>query len=164
MPAFETPSPVRVEQVRDDADLAAALAIREVVFIEEQGVPLSLERDEDDAIALHVLAYEGKHAVGTGRLVPLPHSPAGETGLWGKIGRMAVLAALRRRGVGTRILAALEAEARARNLEGIVLHAQLHAREFYLGAAYVDSGPIFEEAGMQHIEMRKRLLGPGGSK
>jgi predicted GNAT family N-acyltransferase len=161
MPAFDPPSSIRVEQIRDDADLASALAIREVVFIEEQGVPPSLERDEDDAVAFHVLAYEGKHAVGTGRMVTLAHSPKGETGRWGKVGRMAVLAALRRRGVGTRILAALEAEARRQKLEGIVLHAQFHARDFYLGAGYVDSGPIFQEAGMTHVQMRK-LLGPAG--
>jgi predicted GNAT family N-acyltransferase len=148
---------IRVEQVRDGGELASALAIREVVFIEEQHVPPSLEHDADDALAFHVLAYDGKHAVGTGRLVPLAQPPAGEAGAWGRVGRMAVLAAHRRCKVGTQILGALEAEARRRGFAGIVLHAQLHAREFYRMAGYAASGPIFEEAGMPHVEMLKRL-------
>ncbi len=148
---------IRVEQVHDGGELASALAIREVVFIEEQHVPPSLEHDVDDPRAYHVLAYDGKHAVGTGRLVPLARPPEGEQGAWGKVGRMAVLAAHRRLRVGSLILGALEAEARRQRLAGIVLHAQLHAREFYSNAGYVATGPIFEEAGMPHVRMLKRL-------
>jgi len=150
---------VQIAKVEGEGDLASALAIREVVFIEEQHVPVGLERDEEDATAHHVLAFQGGHAVGTGRLVLLPAAPKGETGPWGQIGRMAVLAASRKGGVGRRILEALEAEARRLALAGIVLHAQLHAREFYVRAGYRDSSPIFEEAGMAHVEMRKLLAG-----
>lgn len=148
---------IRVEQVHNGGELASALAIREVVFIEEQHVPPSLEHDTEDARAFHVLAYDGKHAVGTGRLMPLARPPEGEEGAWGKVGRMAVLAAHRRLKVGSLILEALEGEARRRKLAGIVLHAQLHAREFYRKAGYVATGPIFEEAGMPHVLMLKRL-------
>ncbi|MFN7131468.1 MAG: GNAT family N-acetyltransferase [Myxococcales bacterium] len=149
---------IRVVQVKDEGDLASALAIREIVFIEEQRVPESLERDEEDSRAYHVLAYEGGHAIGTGRLVPLTEPPPGETGRWGKIGRMAVLVAHRKGGVGRRILLSLEEEARRQGLDGIILHAQLHAHEFYLRNGYRDTSPIFEEAGMPHVQMRKLLL------
>lgn len=150
---------ITVVQVKDEGDLASALAIREIVFIEEQRVPESLERDEEDSRAYHVLAYEGGHAIGTGRLVTLPEAPPNEQGTWGQIGRMAVLVSHRKGGVGRKILQTLEGEARRLGLDGIVLHAQLHAHEFYLRNGYHDSSAIFEEAGMPHVEMRK-VLGP----
>jgi len=151
------PSELRVELVNGEGDLASALAIREIVFIEEQRVPESLERDAEDAKAFHVLAYDGKHAIGTGRLVTLSQPPTGERGRWGQIGRMAVLATWRRRGVGRMLLRNLEEEAKRRKLEGIVLHAQLYAQDFYRALGYHDASPIFDEAGIPHVEMRKPL-------
>lgn len=148
---------VEIIPVDGPGDFAAALAIREVVFIEEQQVPREIERDDEDPTAYHVLAQVGGHAIGTGRLVELRQPPSGETGRWGQIGRMAVLVSNRRHKVGSRILAALEEEARKRKLDGIVLHAQVYAHGFYEHVGYKDASPIFEEAGIPHTEMRKRL-------
>ncbi len=134
-----------------------ALAIREVVFIEEQHVPEGIERDAEDVRAFHVLAFQGGHAVGTGRLVPLTATPQGESGQWGQVGRMAVLQAHRKAQVGTLLLGALEAEARQQGMLGILMHAQLYAIGFYRRHAYEPVGPVFEEAGIEHVEMRKRL-------
>ncbi len=154
MPA---PIEVSIKPIENEGELFQALAIREIVFIEEQSVPESFERDADDTTAFHVLAMEGKHAVGTGRLVPLPEAPAGESGAWGRIGRMAVLQAARKGGVGSKLLLALEAEAQKRKLRGILLHAQLSAMEFYKRHDYQPHGAVFDEAGMPHLEMKKRL-------
>jgi predicted GNAT family N-acyltransferase len=148
---------IRIVPVDNPGDLAQALAIREVVFIEEQAVPETLERDEEDARAFHVLAYDGKHAIGTGRLVDLAQQPEGASGHWGKIGRMAILASNRKGGTGTQVLERLEAEARRRGMNGIVLHAQVHAHKFYVKHGYQSFGPEFEEAGMPHVQMRKLL-------
>jgi len=148
---------VTVKPVAGEGELFQALAVREVVFIEEQHVPEGLERDADDARAFHVLALSRKHAVGTGRLVPLEAAPSGEAGAWGKVGRMAVLQSHRRAGVGTRLLEALEGEARHRGYAGIFLNAQLSAMEFYKVRGYQPNGAVFEEAGMPHVEMKKRL-------
>lgn len=147
----------RIEPIVKPGELEQALAIREIVFIEEQAVPETLERDDDDATAFHVLAFQGGHAVGTGRLVKLDHGPEGESGRWGKIGRMAVLAASRKGGTGSMILLRLEQEARSFALEGILLHAQVHAQGFYERHGYAAFGPHFEEAGMPHVSMKKRL-------
>lgn len=148
---------ITVKRVENEGELFSALAIREIVFIEEQSVPAGLERDADDASAFHVLAFKGGHAIGTGRLVVLPEAPAGEHGRWGRIGRMAVLSSDRKSGVGAKLLQALEAEARARGLRGIKLHAQLSAMEFYKMHGYEADGAVFEEAGMPHLEMKKLL-------
>jgi predicted GNAT family N-acyltransferase len=153
----ESKPEVVIRPVANEGELFQALAIREIVFIEEQSVPKSLERDSEDARAFHVLALEKGHAIGTGRLVDLPEPPAGERGKWGRVGRMAVLQAHRRDGVGTRVLEALEQEAVRQQYDGILLHAQLSAMEFYKRHGYVSHGAVFEEAGMPHLEMTKRL-------
>src|SRR5512132_3536797 len=93
-----------IAQVKNEAELFQALAIREVVFIEEQHVPETIERDAEDARAYHLLAFAEGHAIGTGRLVVLPAPPPGETGTWGQIGRMAVLQSERQHGVGNQLL------------------------------------------------------------
>ncbi len=148
---------VQVLPVTSEGELFQALAIREIVFIEEQSVPEGLERDAEDATAFHVLAMMKGHAVGTGRLVELPQAPEGEKGRWGRVGRMAVLQANRKHGIGTLLLAALEAEAKRRKLQGIMLHAQLSAMEFYKRHGYQPHGAVFDEAGMPHLEMKKPL-------
>ena len=153
----ENPQPVTVAQIKTEAELWQALAIREVVFIEEQHVPEGIERDAEDAKAYHVLAFQGGHAIGTGRLVMLPEPPPGETGTWAQIGRMAVLKAHRKARVGGLLLTALEDEARRREVRGIMLHAQVYTLEFYKKQGYEPMGPVFQEAGIEHQEMRKRL-------
>lgn len=151
---------VTVRPTSGEAEVFQALAIREIVFIEEQSVPESLERDAEDATAYHVLAFRGGHAIATGRLVQLPAAPKNETGSWGRIGRMAVVQTQRKGGVGSKVLGALEAEAQRRKLDGIMLHAQLTAMEFYRRHGYEPEGAVFEEAGMPHLEMKKRLSRP----
>ena len=150
-------APIVISPVRDEAELMQALAIREVVFIEEQHVPEGIERDAEDVRAFHVLAFQGGHAIGTGRLVPVPVPASGDTGRLGQIGRMAVLQAHRKAGVGTLLLAALEEAARRQQLTGVLMHAQLYAIGFYRRHGYDPVGPVFEEAGIDHVEMRKRL-------
>lgn len=132
------------------------MAVRLEVFVGEQRVPVEIERDEHDALAFHLLAFDGEQVVGTGRLLEA-ETPAGERGRWGRIGRMAVRAPYRSRGVGAMLLDALEVRARSLGIEAIFLHAQVRAERFYARAGYVQHGPVFEEAGIGHQEMRKRL-------
>ncbi len=150
-------APVSITPIQGEAELMQALAIREVVFIEEQHVPEGIERDAEDVNAYHVIANQGGHAIGTGRLVMLPQSPEGQPGRWGQIGRMAVLQAHRKARVGSLLLTALEDEARRRGVTGILLHAQLYALEFYKKHGYEAVGAVFQEAGIDHLEMHKRL-------
>jgi predicted GNAT family N-acyltransferase len=157
MTTTDTTQPVTIKQIQSEAELFQALAIREVVFIEEQHVPEGIERDAEDARAFHVLAFQGGHAVGTGRLVLLPQPPENRQGVWGQVGRMAVLKAHRKARIGSRLLLALEEEARRRGVKGIMLHAQLYALDFYKKHGYEPVGAVFEEAGIPHLEMLKSL-------
>jgi YbgC/YbaW family acyl-CoA thioester hydrolase len=127
---------------------AEAQALRTAVFVDEQKVPLAIERDAEDAGALHAVARNRLGmAVGTGRLV------AGDPA---RIGRMAVRRDLRGAQVGRRVLGALVAAADARGDREIMLHAQLAAQSLYRRAGFVAHGPVFEEAGLAHQEMRRR--------
>ena len=125
-----------------------AQAIRTAVFVDEQRVPMAIERDAEDAAAVHALARNRLGlALGTGRL--LAGAPA-------RIGRMAVRRDLRGSGVGRRVLDALAAAAGARGDAEVMLHAQASAQDFYRRAGFVAHGAEFEEAGIAHQEMRRR--------
>jgi len=128
-----------------------AQAIRTAVFVEEQKVPLALERDAADIAAVHALARNRLGlAVGTGRLLAAdaPGHPA-------RIGRMAVSRAVRGANVGRAMLEALMAAAGQRGDREVALHAQITAFGFYRRAGFQPHGERFEEAGIVHQEMRR---------
>ena len=141
---------VNIVPAEDEALRAQAYALRHAIFVVEQGVPEELERDTHDEGALHLVALEGDRCVGTGRLVR-------QAGGVGRVGRMAVQARFRGRGVGGLVLAALEARAKAEGLSEIELHAQLYVERFYLRRGYARVGAPFVEAGIDHVLMRKRI-------
>ena len=124
------------------ADMACLKDVRRTVFILEQQVPESLEWDEFDAVSVHVLAHAQDRAIGTGRLLPDGH-----------IGRMAVLAAWRGRGVGAAILEFLVDGGRRRGDAALHLNAQTHAIGFYERHGFVAHGGEFHEAGIPHRRM-----------
>lgn len=139
----------RVEAVDYTAALDDLRRIRDVVFIEEQGVPADLERDALDPLCHHVIARDaGGQPIGTGRLTP-DH----------RIGRMAVLPAWRNRGVGEALLQALLDEARQRHWPAVSLHAQVDAERFYARQGFLPEGERFFEAGIEHQGMRRVLGG-----
>jgi predicted GNAT family N-acyltransferase len=140
---------VDVQRITATIDREAAFEIRRQVFLVEQKVPADEEFDEYDEGALHVLARAGGVAAGTGRLiVEADHA---------RIGRMAVLASHRERGVGRAILEELLRAATERGARRIVLHAQVHAIGFYERLGFRATGPEFEEAGIPHRVMERRL-------
>jgi predicted GNAT family N-acyltransferase len=99
---------------------------------------------------VHVLSRDDTGAVvATGRLL-VRGSSAG-------IGRMAADAAVRGRGHGAAVLAALHQEAARRGVTEVELHAQVRARGFYERAGYTAVGEEYEEAGITHVTMRRRL-------
>jgi len=130
--------------------LPEVFALRTEVFVVEQGVPLELELDELDQVATHLAALHGAEVVGTLRLLQ-DHGAA-------KIGRVAVRATLRRNGIGRRLMERSAALAAARGFAEIVLHAQIAVARFYRGLGYVEEGDLFDEAGIPHITMRKKIV------
>lgn len=123
--------------------------IRYQVFVEEQQVPPDLELDDWDAVSTHALAWQETTPVGTGRLLPDGH-----------IGRVAVLPALRGRGVGKAIMACLIQAAQAGGYARVELSAQCHAQPFYTKLGFQPEGSVYSEAGIDHIKMSLSLSQP----
>ena len=131
---------------------AEAQPIRTAVFVDEQKVPVGIERDAADLTAVHALARNRLgRPVGTGRLLPAdgPGNPS-------RIGRMAVSRQLRGARIGRELLEALMAAAGRRGDAEVMLHAQVSALGFYRRAGFVAHGERFEEAGIGHQEMRRK--------
>lgn len=128
-----------------------ARAIRQLVFVDEQKIPAQMEWDDADASCIHAVACNRLGvALATGRL--MEHVPGVV-----KIGRMAVLRTLRGGSIGRAVLDALMAYAREQGFREVVLHAQLSAAPFYARAGFSERGTGFEEAGIGHIEMTRKL-------
>lgn len=152
-----------VTVVTSPEQLAQAYAVRHEVFVVEQGVPVELERDERDPDADHVLALVGSRPVGAGRLVVEPAGFAGidpELGPVGHLGRLAVLAEGRGAGLGAAMVEAIEVQAAARGLRCVYLGAQTHAVRFYERLGYAIFGEEFDDAGLPHRHMWRRLVPP----
>lgn len=126
-----------------------AAAVRIAVFVQEQGIPVAEEWDEDDAGALHAVITDAQDVpIATGRLLqPQP-------GL-AQIGRMAVLSSHRGQHLGASILQALCDAAYARGDTQCVLHAQRSAEGFYRRHGFDPEGEPYDEVGIEHITMRK---------
>lgn len=130
-------------------DLAACHTLRRTVFIEEQNVPEELEIDDLDEIAIHLLAVVDDRPVGTARLFV-----KGEAG---KIGRVCVLPEARGTGLGAALIRAACQHLKDGGCTTAQLGAQTHALPFYEKLGFAAFGPIYDDAGIPHRDMMKRL-------
>jgi len=139
-----------IVSVSFDSDLMrAALDLRRLVFVEEQGVPPELEVDDEDKAAIHLVATIGERVVATLRITPMGGAE--------RIGRVAVRREFRRMRIASRLVeraARLIAEKGGRE---IVLHAQIQTVDFYRRLGYREEGEVEMDAGIPHVWMRKRL-------
>lgn len=123
-------------------DGEALHTVREIVFVNEQHVPVELEWDDLDEGCIHVLALSDEKTIGTARLQ-----------LNGHIGRMAVLKHWRNQGVGSAMLQRLLVEVRHRKIRQAVLNAQIKAVGFYNQFGFQVEGDEFMDAGIPHVRM-----------
>lgn len=140
---------VSIKIVESPEEFDQCFRIRTIVFVEEQEVPLELEMDEYDAVATHFLLREGEMPLATARLVD-KHGLA-------KIGRVAVSKEARGRGLGLLLMQAVIDEAKHRGFTESVLDAQTYAVPFYARLGYVAEGEEFDDAGIPHLLMRRKL-------
>ena len=132
--------------IEETRDIPLCRDLRRQVFCVEQGISQADELDGCDDIALHFIALESGHPVGTARVVI--------SGSTAKIGRVCVLISARRRGIATKLIrAALD---RLRHLGGIAqatLGAQISAQGLYAALGFRPEGAIFDDVGIPHQEM-----------
>ena len=136
----------RVREASWEADETVLRALREAVFVREQGVPEALEWDGADPGAAHLLAEVDGRPVGCVRLLPQ-----------GRIGRLCVLPPWRRRGIGSALLTAALRLAARRGHGEVFLDAQEQALGFYRRHGFQARGPRFLDAGIPHRRMYRPL-------
>ncbi|MBV2359683.1 GNAT family N-acetyltransferase [Thalassococcus sp. CAU 1522] len=124
------------------------VALRRAVFVEELGVPDSVEFPGDEDGAIHLLALDGTVAVGTARVVI--------DGAVAKIGHLCVLPDKRSRGTGRALVRAAVAAARRAGATTVTLTALRDATALYAGEGFVPVGAPFEAAGLPHQRMERR--------
>ncbi|KGH34202.1 GNAT family N-acetyltransferase [Lactococcus cremoris] len=130
-----------------------ALRIRNQVFVKEQGVPYELEVGNtlEEASAVHFVLYDEGVAKGTVRLLTdLDEKTA-------LVQRMAILKEARGHGYAAILIDRLIEFAKETKLNKLELHAQLSARGLYSKFHFNEVGQIFEEAGIQHIQMERTI-------
>ena len=126
-----------------------AADIRKTVFVDEQG--FQKEFDDIDKDAYHAVVFtDDKIPAACGRLFT-------SDGKAYTIGRVAVLKEYHKKGLGEKIVKALENK--ARELGGIEteLSAQLRARGFYEKLGYFPYGDEYLDEYCPHISMKKAL-------
>lgn len=153
-----------------------ATLVRRAVFVDEQGYEIEFDQIDEASSCIHVTLYVDGQLAGCSRVFPeeleraadaeAPVSPAcdmdedvaaGETYI---MGRVAVLPAMRRRGLASVIVEASAACARDAGAKLIKLHTQEYVLPLYAKAGYTQIAPVdYEDEGQPHVWMAKRVDG-----
>lgn len=134
-------------------ELYRILRLRSEVFVVEQAC-VFLDMDNKDQYCHHVMGWRGDRLLGYSRIVPPGISYAESS-----IGRIVSSPASRRMGIGRELL-----EESIRGLYGlhgkrdIRIGAQYYLKEFYEAFGFVQSGEIYPEDGINHIEMLLSII------
>ena len=138
------------KMVTGDIELQEAFEVRRQVFVREQGISEDLVFDGHDGEALHMVVKDGERVIGSARVQFLADNQA-------KLERMAVLESYRRKGIGKEMLLFLDAVWKDKQVQQVIIHAQLEVIPFYKLCGFDEFCLPFREAGIKHIKMRKQL-------
>ena len=128
---------------------AEARAVREKVFMEEQG--FSYDYDATDDIAVHLVLSDGDVPVAACRIF---EGNAPETYI---LGRLAVKKECRGLGIGSKMLNEAKSQAKLLGAKKLILHSQLQAQDFYVKNGFAAYGEIEYEEDCPHIWMQTAL-------
>jgi len=142
---------MKIQMVREAADIAKCMQLRAEVFIDEQNVPENDERDGLDDQCVHFLATIGLEAVGAARLSY--HSKD-----YAKLQRVCVKKSSRDAGIGAKIIRAMIEQVRVEGKRTVIrLGSQTHALTFYRKLGFEAFGDEYMDAGIPHYDMEFRL-------
>jgi len=129
-----------------------AIRIRHEVFMVEQLIPVELEIDEEEALCIHFVLYKEEKASVTCRLLPkeVEHKFV--------LQRMATIKEERGLGLGNKLLEEVfDFVSKQKGFEVLEIHAQKISQKFYEKAGFTVLGKEFEEAGIIHTLMQKKI-------
>ena len=127
-------------------DLSVPYALREEVFVKEQGFSAESERDEIDRMAMHAVLTEDGQPYATGRLFY-------QDGGW-HIGRVCVLKEKRGSHFGDLIMRMLLDRARSLGAQDVTIGAQLTAEGFYEKFGFERCGDEYMDEHCPHVPMK----------
>lgn len=137
---------IEVKKIDTELEYQQILIIRKKVFIEEQGVPASLEIDENESDAIYFLAKIENQAVSTGRIRSINNTV--------KFERIATLPEFRGQGIATKLMNCMQSYAKENYPNSIlIMYAQESAVTFYKKMGWKEEGDTFLEADIIHQKM-----------
>jgi predicted GNAT family N-acyltransferase len=136
--------------VTDGVDLQQAFEVRRQVFVREKGISEDLVFDGHDRETLHMVVKDREKVIGSARVQFLTDNQA-------KLERMAILKHYRRKGIGKEMLLFLDTVWKDKQMQQVIIHAQLEVVPFYKLCGFDELGLPFQEAGIKHIKMRKQV-------
>ncbi len=132
------------------ADYLAAVELRRQVLRLPLELDFTAEELEADASQFHLLCKLEGELVGC--LVLRPH---GDELI--QMRQVAVTPSWQGSGFGREMVIEAEREAKRLGFSRMMLHARQHVADFYSRLGYEIDGPPFEEVGIPHVKMVKRL-------
>ena len=131
-------------------ELYAILRLRSEIFVVEQNCNF-LDADNKDIYCQHLMLYNNKDLVAYARIVP-----AGLSYPEPSIGRVVSSSAVRGQGYGKILMKlAIENCIRLCGNKPIRIGAQLYLKPFYESFGFVVTGDVYDEDGIDHVEMRR---------
>lgn len=131
-------------------DYQRSVELRFDVLRKPLGLRFTAQELEAERVDFHLGCYRGGELAGCLILVPVADHRV-------KMRQVAVAAHAQRQGIGRALVACAEAFARAREFHEITLHARESAVPFYEKLDYQRCGDRFEEVGLPHWKMQKKL-------
>lgn len=136
--------------VTTEKEKELAFAVRKKVFVEEQGVPVTLELDEQDETATHFIVLDDEQVIAAARLREIEPNV-------GKVERVCVLPEYRGQHLGVLIMETIEKHAAKLDWSFLKLNAQSYAVPFYEKIGYEITSPEFMDADIPHRAMKKTI-------
>ncbi|MBE9019618.1 GNAT family N-acetyltransferase [Chroococcidiopsis sp. CCALA 051] len=131
-------------------DFSAMRSVRAAVFQLEQRIEPELDFDGKDETSDQIVAYINDQPIGTARIRYLDDRTA-------KIERLAVLPIVRGKGIGKLIMEKAIELAAQKKMQEVVIHSQEYIQGLHQKLGFEPEGAVFEEAGIPHVKMRKKL-------
>jgi predicted GNAT family N-acyltransferase len=129
----------------------ASIALRNDMLRIPLGMDIADEDLSPEANQIHFMAIKDEQVVGTVLLIPQYESNTG------KLRQMCTSPEVRGEGFGIQLVNALEKYCLQNNMSTVVLHSRHYAVGFYEKLGYRIISEPFQEVGMEHFKMAKKL-------
>lgn len=136
----------KIAKTKDDVEICHKL--REIIFIKEQNVPVSVEKDGKDIYATHFLLLNDDNIpIGVGRVVADNNTAV--------IGRVGIMKEFRKNGFGVILMRNIIDYCKRHGFKKMTLSAQEHALDFYKKLNFeVISDRYISPSNIPHLKMQ----------